>query len=99
MSKCIQPQSLSWRIDVDPDPAISWTGVGFVATRETWTYTAYYDEAIGHWQTIEHDAFGDGDNELRTLGEWPSVDALVADPVANPPAWLIDAMRAIEAQP
>ena len=97
MSKSIPPQSLSWRIDVEPYPAISWTGVGFVVTRETWTYTAYYSELIGHWQTIEHDAFGGGDSDLRTLGKWPSVDALVADPDANPPSWLVDAMRAIEA--
>lgn len=94
MSKCIQPQSLSWRIDAEPYPAIGWTGEGFVANTETWSYTAYYDEAIGHWQTIEHDAFGEG--ELQPLGEWSSVDALVADPDANPPSWLIDAMRAIE---
>ena len=97
MSKCIQPQSLSWRIDAEPYPATSWTGVGFVATRETWSYNAYYDEAIGHWQAIEHDAFGDGTSELRSLGRWSSIDALVADPDANPPEWLLDAIRAIEA--
>lgn len=97
MSKSIPPQSLSWRIDVEPYPAISWGGVGFEVTRETWTYTAYTSDDLDPWQTIEHDAFG-GD-ELRSLGEWDSVDALVADPDANPPAWLVDAMRAIEAQP
>lgn len=95
MTKSIPPQSLSWCIDVEPYPATSWTGVGFEVTRETWTYTAYHDEAIGHWQAIEHDAFG-GD-ELRSLGRWSSIDALVADPDANPPSWLVDAMRAIEA--
>ena len=93
MSKQIPPQSLSWRIPVEPYPAIGWTGEGFVASVETWSYTAYY----GHWQTIEHDAFGDGCNELRRLGMWPSVEALDADPDANPPAWLLDAIRAIEA--
>ena len=97
MSKCIQPQTLSWRIDVEPYPAISWGGVGFVATCERWTYTAYHEEELGHWQSIGHDAFG-GDG-LRSLGRWSSVDALVADPEANPPSWLVDAMRAIEAQP
>lgn len=48
MSKSIPPQSLSWRIDVEPYP-------------------------------------------------WDSIDALVADPDANPPSWLVGAMRAIEA--
>ena len=99
MSKHIPPQSLSWRIDVEPYPAISWTGVRFEVTRETWTYTAYYEEEeLGHWQTIEHNAFGDGAAQLRSLGEWDSIDALVADPDANPPSWLVDAMRAIEAR-
>lgn len=95
MSKSIPPQSLSWRIDVEPYPATSWTGVGFEVTRETWTYTAYTSDDLDPWQTIERDAFG-GD-ELRSLGEWDSIDALVADPDANPPSWLVDAMRAIEA--
>ena len=95
MSKSIPPQSLSWRIDVEPYPAISWTGVRFEVTRETWTYTAYTSDDLDPWQTIGHDALG-GD-ELRILGTWDSIDALVADPDANPPEWLLDAIRAIEA--
>ena len=93
--KRVPPQSLTWRIDVEPYPAISYKGVGMIVTVERWEYTAYDDSEP--WQTIERDGFGAGANELRTLGRWYSLEALIADPDADPPAFLLDAIRAIEA--
>ena len=66
-----------------------------IVTVEHWTYTAYaYGEP---WQQIEHTGFGAGAGELRTLGRWYSLEALIADPDVDPPAFLLDAIRAIEA--
>ena len=93
--KRIPPQSLTWRADVEPYPAISYTGVGMIVTVEHWTYTAYDDDEP--WQQIEHDGFGAGEGEMRALDRWYSLEALIADPDADPPAFLLDAIRAIEA--
>ena len=65
--KRVPPQSLTWRVDVEP------------------------------WQQIEHAGFGAEVGELRTFARWYSLEELIADPDADPPAWLLDAIRAIEA--
>ena len=93
--KRVPPQSLTWRVDVEPYPAISYEGVGMIVTVEHWTYTAYDDSEP--WQEIEHDGFGAKVGEMRTFARWHSLEELIADPDADPPAWLLDAIRAIEA--
>ena len=93
--KRVPPQSLTWRIDVEPYPAISYKGVRMIVTVEHWEYTAY--DSSEPWQQIEHTGFGAGANELRTLGRWYSLEALIADPDADPPAFLLDCIRAIVA--
>ena len=93
--KRVPPQSLTWRVDVEPYPAISYEGVGMIVTVEHWTYTAYDDSEP--WQEIEHDGFGAKVGEMRTFARWYSLEELIADPDADPPAWLLDAIRAIEA--
>lgn len=94
--KRVPPQSLTWRVDVEPYPAISYAGVGMIVTVEHWTYTAY-DGGGEPWQQIEHVGFDAGEGELCSWRRWYSLEALIADPDADPPAWLIDAIRAIEA--
>ena len=92
--KRVPPQSLTWRVDVEPYPAISYDGVGMIVTVEHWIYTAYtYGEP---WQQIEHTGFSTGGG-LRTFARWYSLESLIADPDADPPAWFLDAIRAIEA--
>ena len=94
--KRVPPQSLRWRIDVEPYPAISYTGAGMSVTVEHWTYTAY-DGGGEPWQQIEHIGFGAGEGELCIFASWDSLESLIADPDADPPAFLLDAIRAIEA--
>ena len=94
--KRVPPQSLTWRVNVEPYPAISYAGVGMTVTVEPWIYTAY-DGGGEPWQQIEHVGFGAGEGELRTFASWDSLESLIADPDADPPAWLLDAIRAIEA--
>ena len=93
--KRVPPQSLTWRVDVSPYPAISYTGDGMIVTVEHWTYTAY--DSGEPWQQIEHTGFGAGEGELRTFARWYSLEALVAAPDADPPVWFLDAVRVIEA--
>ena len=93
--KRVPPQSLTWRIDVEPYPVISYTGDGMIVTVEHWTYTAY--DSGEPWQQIEHTGFGAGVLDLRTFARWDSLESLIADPDADPPAWFLDAIRAIEA--
>ena len=93
--KRVHPQSLTWRVDVEPYPAISYAGAGMIVTVEHWTYTAFaYDEPR---QQIEHDGFGAEVGGMRTFARWYSLEELIADPDADPPAFLLDAIRAIEA--
>lgn len=96
MTKRIPPQSLSWRVNVEPCPAVSYNGEPFIADTEIWDYTAY--AGAGPWQEIEHTAYGSGVTDLATLGRWDSVEDLEADTDANPPEWLVAAIRAIESQ-
>ena len=95
--KRVPPQSLTWRVDVEPYPAISYAGFGMIVTVEHWTYTAYDGGGGKPWQEIEHAGFGAELGEIRALGRWYSLEALIADPDADPPAFLLDAIRAIEA--
>ena len=93
--KRVPPQSLTWRVEVEPYPVISYAGVGMIVTVEHWTYTAYDDSEP--WQEIEHVGFGARLGEMRTFARWYSLEALIAEPDADPPAFLLDAIRAIEA--
>ena len=93
--KRVPPQSLTWRVDVEPYPAISYAGAGMIVTVEHWTYTAY--DSGEPWQQIEHTGFSAGAGEIRSFARWDSLESLIADPDADPPAWLLDAIRAIEA--
>ena len=95
--KRVPPQSLTWRVDVEPYPAISYTGDGMIVTVEHWTYTAYDGGGGEPWQQIEHTGFGAGAGEIRTFARWYSLESLIADPDADPPVWFLDAIRAIEA--
>ena len=97
--KRVPPQSLTWRVDVEPYPAISYAGVGMIVTVEHWTYDTYdtYDGGGEPWQQIEHAWFGAGEGALRTFARWYALESLIADPDADPPAFLLDAIRAIEA--
>ena len=95
--KRIPPQSLTWRINVEPYPAISYTGDGMIVTVEHWTYTA--DDSGEPWQQIEHTGFDAGAAGIRSFARWYSLESLIADPDADPPAWLLEAIRAIEATP
>ena len=97
--KRVPPQSLTWRVEVEPYPAISYNGDGMIVTVEHWTYTAYtaYDGGGEPWQEIEHAGFGAEVGEIRTFARWYSLEELIADPDADPPAWFLDAIRAIEA--
>ena len=95
--KRVPPQSLTWRVDVEPYPAISYAGAGMIVTVEHWTYTAYDGGGGEPWQQIEHAGFGAEVGELRTFARWYSLEELIADPDADPPAWLLNAIRAIEA--
>ena len=93
--KRVPPQSLTWRVDVEPYPAISYNGDGMIVTVEHWTYTAY--DSGEPWQQIEHTGFNAGAGEIRSFARWDSLESLIADPGADPPAWLLDAIRAVEA--
>ena len=93
----VPPQSLTWRVEVEPYPAISYADVGMTVTAEHWTYTAYDGDGGEPWQQIEHTGFGAGEGEVRTFARWYSLESLIAEPDADPPAFLLDAIRAIEA--
>ena len=95
--KRVKPQALTWRIDVEPYPAVSDHGVGIIITSEWWAYSAYTTDDDA-WQQLEWCGFGT-DGAMRTLGRWGSVEALAADEGTDPPSWLLEAIRAIEATP